>query len=77
MSIEPEVTTERVGVVAWRLAQGVQMTTYDVAEWTGLTHSGAWYLLTRLSRVLPIVLIDKHWQCVNGGVLESERRQEL
>lgn len=70
MAIEPEVTTERVGIVAWRLAQGNRASTAEIAEWTGMTHSGAWYLLMRLARVLPIGIVDKHWQCINVDMLQ-------
>ena len=70
MAIEPEVTTERVGIVAWRLAQGWQATTAEIAEWAGISRNGAWYLLIKLSRVLPIEMIDGRWQCVNGDLLQ-------
>lgn len=70
MAIEPEVTTERVGIVAWRLAQGNRASTAEIAEWTGMTRTGAWYLLMKLARVLPIDIVDGRWQCVNGGMLQ-------
>lgn len=70
MAIEPEVTTERVGIVAWRLAQGWQATTAEIAEWAGISRNGAWYLLMKLSRVLPIEMIDGRWQCVNGDLIQ-------
>lgn len=74
--IEPEVTTERVGVVVDRLKDGHKATTNEVAAWVGLTRFGAWEMLTRLSRVLPITVIDGCWQYANLNVLESEYGDE-
>ncbi len=70
------VTTERVGIVVDRLKDGHRGTTNEVAAWVGLTRFGAWEMLTRLSRVLPITLIDGCWQYVNLNVLESEYGDE-
>lgn len=47
-------TTERVAIVAYRLAIGEQLTTSDVANLIGISHCGAWEMLNKLSRVLPI-----------------------
>ena len=49
--------TERFGVIAWRLARGEQLTTADAARLTGLTRFGAWHLLDKLSRVLPLTQV--------------------
>ena len=45
---------ERAALVTWRLAHGEGMQTRDVAELTGLTMVGAWYMMQRLARVIPI-----------------------
>jgi len=45
---------EKAALIAWHLAHGEGMTTNEVAEITGLTWGGAWRLMDRLSRVLPI-----------------------
>ena len=74
--IEPEVTTERVGVVAWRLALGVRMSTADAAELMGVTRTGAWYTLMKLARVLPIDIVNGCWQCINADMLQSEYGDE-
>lgn len=76
MIIEPEVTTERVGVVVDRLCRGGKATTNEVAAWVGLTRFGAWEMLTRLSRVLPITVIDGCWQYANLDMLDSNHEAE-
>ena len=49
---------EKAALIAWHLAHGEGMTTGEVASLTGLTQSGAWRLMDRLSRVLPIYRDD-------------------
>ena len=58
--------TERIGLVAWALAIGETLTTQQIAERTGLTYGGAWALMQKLSRVLPIgfndtTFIEGYW----------------
>lgn len=50
----PETPSERVALVVWRMAQGDSLTTQQVAQLTGLTVNGAYLLLCRISRVLPL-----------------------
>jgi hypothetical protein len=50
--------TERAALIAWWLSKGEQLTTRQVAERLGLTLVAAWYMLQRLSRVLPITYDD-------------------
>lgn len=68
--IEPEVTTERVAVVTARLVRGEFGTTLEIAEWVGLTRSGAWEMLTKIARVLPVILVDGCWQITDPNMLE-------
>lgn len=56
------VTTERVGVVVWLLARGHTFTTAEVAKISGLTTQGAWLMLSKLSRKLPLVQIGAYWR---------------
>ena len=56
-----QVVTERAGRVAWRLAQGERLTNKEIQRDTGLGQSGAWLLMGRLSRVLPILFYDGVW----------------
>ena len=62
--IEPDTVTERVGLVVWHLAHGEAMQTRDVAEMTGLGMAGAWVLMIRLSRVIPIYQDDRGFWAV-------------
>jgi hypothetical protein len=60
-------TSERVAVVVWRLAQGEALTTQQAAQLAHLGSAGAWALLSRASRAIPITLIDGVWRAVNLG----------
>ena len=71
MDIEPDTVTERVGLVVWHLAHGESMQTRSVADLTGLTMPGAWYLMTRLSRAIPIYQDDQGFWVV-CAMLELE-----
>ena len=74
---EEMVTTERVAIVVYRLVSGQRGTTADIAEWVGLTRFGAWDMLSRISRVLPVAIIDGCWQYANMEMLESENGNGL
>ena len=56
------VTTERVGIVVWLLSNGRAMTTAEVAEMVGTSHHGAWAMLAKLCRVLPLTLEGTTWR---------------
>jgi hypothetical protein len=58
MTIETDTVTERVGLVVWHLCRGEGLQTKDIAKLTGLTRQGAWDLMQRLSRVIPIYQDD-------------------
>jgi len=62
--ITPEVPTERTAVIVWLLAQGRTFRTAEVANLTGVGRSGAYDLMSRISRVLPVTLIDDTWQVI-------------
>ncbi len=62
--IAPEVPTERTAIIVWLLAQGRTFRTSEVANLTGVGRTGAYELMARISRVLPLVLIDDTWQIV-------------
>lgn len=57
---------ERAALIAWHLAHGEAMRTVDVVELTGLERQGAWKLMCRLSRVLPIYQDDCGFWQVNA-----------
>ena len=52
--IKPSTTTERVGKATEAIIFRRKMTTAEVAEETGMSLSGAFRLMSRLCRVLPI-----------------------
>lgn len=54
--------TERVGVVVTLLNHGHSFTTFEVAKIAGLSYSGAWRMMDRLSRKLPLVLVNARWR---------------
>lgn len=55
------VVTERAGAVAWELGRGRRLTNRDVQDLTGLGRSGAWLMMGRLSRVLPVTFYNGAW----------------
>ena len=67
----PDTITERAALVVWHLAHGECMQTRDVARLTGLTRQGAWDLMQRLSRMIPIYQDDRGvWQVCAALELE-------
>lgn len=58
------VTTERVAIVQYRLDNNDSGSTAQIAAWVGLSRQAAWEMLTKMSRVVPIVAIDGRWQRV-------------
>ena len=61
-----ETPTERVAVIVLALAHGRRLTTRQAAEITGLTLNGAFVLLCRISRVLPLCQdVDEQWQLID------------
>jgi hypothetical protein len=58
------VVTERAGLVAWKLARGARLTNREIQRMTGLGQPGAWLLMGRLSRCLPIWFGDGVWRHV-------------
>jgi hypothetical protein len=68
--MEPDVTTERVAMVTMRLLRGERGTTMEIAAWVGLTRFGAWEMLMKIARVLPLTLVDGCWQIANQELVE-------
>ena len=58
----PETPTERAGTVGIALGRGQALTTGEIMHITGLTRSGAWRLMDRLSRSVPLFLYNGKWQ---------------
>lgn len=57
------ITTERVALVVHQLCvfRGRKFTTAEIATFANMTHSGAWRLLSRASRVIPIAQEIDGW----------------
>lgn len=67
MELDDElIPTERVGLVVWRLWHRRSLTTVEIAELAGVTRAGAWVMMDKLSRKLPIVLVDGTWRVIEG-----------
>lgn len=50
---------EKAALITWHLVHGEAMQTKDVAKMAGLSMVGAWYLMQRLARVIPIYQDDQ------------------
>jgi alkylated DNA nucleotide flippase Atl1 len=53
--------SERVALVVLELATGKRLTTRQVADLCGISRQGAWLLLCRISRVVPLGYGDGVW----------------
>lgn len=65
-----ESPRERAALVAWHIAHGESLTVANVMSLTGLSHSGAYRLMSDLARVLPIYQERErpeagHWQVIS------------
>jgi hypothetical protein len=58
MSDQDYTAQEKAALVTWHLAHGEELTTAEIALMAGLTFQGAWFLMIRLARVLPIYRND-------------------
>lgn len=61
ISVKPEIPTERTALVVAALWEREKLTTREVVELTGISRQGAYDLMCRISRVLPVVQIDQQW----------------
>jgi len=57
------ITTERVAIVVMALVRhpGRVYTTAEIAELAQMTHGGAWMMMTKISRVVPIGQTTTGW----------------
>jgi len=60
------IPTERIGLVVWQLWHQRALTTVEIAELAGVTRAGAWAMMDKLSRKLPIVLTNGTWHVIEG-----------
>lgn len=54
--------TDRVSIVVWDIGVlGATPTTKEIADRFGMTTSGAWRMMNRIARKLPLSLFDGQW----------------
>ena len=61
VNVTPEVPSERVAIIVFLLCKGRKFTTMEVAELCGVTRRGAYAIMARISRVLPLTLDNGTW----------------
>jgi len=72
------VATERVGVIVWHLAHGDALTTAQVADLAGVSRQGAYQMLQKLSRAIPILCFSGEWMpAVMAEVLCPDELSEM
>ena len=61
----PETPGERYALIGWYMAAGMALSTKEVAQLTGLKPQSAYWLMSRISRVLPIYQDEKRiWRVI-------------
>lgn len=61
VTVAPEIPSERVAVIVFLLCKGRKFTTDEIAQLCGVTKRGAYYIMGRISRVVPLTLEDGTW----------------
>ena len=61
---QPEVATERAALIVYWLASGHRFRTTEIADLCGVTGRGAYALMSRISRVLPLAQVEGEWLLV-------------
>jgi hypothetical protein len=64
---QPEVASERVAVIVYLLGKGHRFRTADIAEYCGVTRRGAYAMMARISRVVPLAQANDEWFFVGFG----------
>lgn len=62
----PDTPTERAACAGWLLQAGYRVESHELAPQLGMTTRGAYRLLMRLSRVLPITREGRTWHKMKG-----------
>ena len=58
---EDYIPTERIALVVFWLVQGSQLTTGDIARLAGISQQGAWSMMQKICRVLPLYQENGLW----------------
>lgn len=64
---EDLVVTERAAYIVYLLMRGKTLTTAEIAAELGMTHSGAWQLLQKVARRVPIRQDLDYWFYIDFG----------
>jgi len=67
LATKPDTPSERAAAAAWLLQAGVEVKSHELAVRLGMTTRGAYRLLGRLMRVLPIERSGRVWRKIRGG----------
>ena len=58
-------TTERIALTTWLLSSGHSLKTSDVAQRLEISRTGAYKMLDRMSRAIPLILENGFWRVVD------------
>lgn len=53
---------ERAALVTFQILEGAQMTTGEIAQQVGVTPQGAWHMMQRVARVVPLYQDAGRWR---------------
>lgn len=59
-------TTERIAFIIWSMTLGAKLTTKEIAQLLGITHVGAYLMLCRSSRAIPLIFENGRWSVVQN-----------
>lgn len=59
-------TTERISFIIWSMTLGAKLTTREIAQLLGITRAGAYLMLCRSSRAIPLVFENGRWSVIQG-----------
>jgi len=63
---------ERIAIVVWHLAHGDSFPTSEVCRMTGLSRQGAYAMMCKVSRILPVYQAeDGKWQVLAYREMEA------
>lgn len=68
---EEFIPTERIAITVFILCQGGTVTPSYVAEITGIHPNGAWRMLSKLSRVIPLTEENGRWWLIAPQASET------
>jgi len=70
---QPEVASERAALIVYWMISGRKFRTAEIAEFCGVTRRGAYAMMARISRVVPLTQVDGEWLFVNPDKKPDDR----